>query len=147
MTRKPLAFAALLLLPATLVVAAPAGDKRQAVEMPAMMREHMLANMRDHLTALTEIQSALAAGKYEQAADIAEQRIGMSSLDRHGASHMAPYMPKAMQEIGTHMHRAASRFARTAQEAAVAREPARAIGALAEVMQQCLACHASFKVK
>lgn len=124
-----------------------AADTRQVVELPPMMREHMLANMRDHLTALAEIQAALGAGKYEQAADIAESRIGMSSLDRHGASHMAPYMPKAMQDIGTNMHRAASRFARTAQEGAVAREPARAIGALAEVTQQCVACHSSFKLK
>jgi hypothetical protein len=138
---------AMLLLLLGLATLGAAADTRQAVELPAMMREHMLANMRDHLTALAEIQAALAAGKYEQAADVAEQRIGMSSLERHGASHMAPFMPKAMQDIGTNMHRAASRFARAAQEAAVAREPARAIGALAEVMQQCVACHASFKVK
>jgi cytochrome c556 len=45
------------------------------------------------------------------------------------------------------MHRAASRFARMAVEAGVAKEPARAIGALAEVTQQCVACHASFKLK
>jgi len=126
---------------------AHAADTRQSVPMPLPMREHMLANMRDHLAALSEIHSALATGRYEQAAEVAEQRIGMSSLERHGASHMAPYMPKAMQDIGTNMHRAASRFARVAQEAAVAKEPARAIGALAEVTQQCVACHASFKVK
>ena len=36
-----------------------------------------------------------------------------------GAAHMAPYMPKPMQDIGTQMHRAASRFSRTAQEAVV----------------------------
>ncbi len=124
-----------------------AADTRQPVEPPAMMRAHMLANMRDHLAALAEIQAALGAGQYEQAADVAEQRMGMSSLERHGASHMAPYMPKAMQDIGTNMHRAASRFARVAQEAGVAKEPARAIAALAEVTQQCVACHASFKLK
>jgi cytochrome c556 len=137
----------LLLFLLGLAALGAAADTRQPVELPAMMREHMLANMRDHLTALAEIQAALGAGKYEQAADIAEQRIGMSSLERHGASHMAPYMPKAMQDIGTHMHRAASRFARMAVEAGVAMEPARAIAALAEVTQQCVACHASFKLK
>jgi cytochrome c556 len=138
----------LVLLPLlSLIALAAAADTRQPVELPAMMREHMLANMRDHLTALAEIQAALGAGKHEQAADVAEQRIGMSSLERHGASHMAPYMPKAMQDIGTNMHRAASRFARAAQEAGVAKEPARAIGALAEVTQQCVACHASFRLK
>ena len=124
-----------------------AADMRQAIELPPTMREHMLANMRDHLTALTEIQSALAAGKYEQAADIAENRIGMSSLEKHGAAHMAPYMPKAMQDIGTSMHRAASRFARLAQEAAVNNDLAPALGALGELTRQCVACHAGFAIR
>jgi len=139
--------AVFLMLSGSLLPVAQAADSRQQVELPAPMREHMLANMRDHLTALTEIQLALAAGKYEQAADVAESRIGMGSLERHGASHMAPYMPKAMQDIGTNMHRAASRFSRVALEAALAKEPTRAIGALAEVMQQCVACHAGFRIK
>jgi len=126
---------------------ARAADTRQTISLPVPMREHMLANMRDHLSALSEIQLALAAGRYEEAADIAEQRIGMSSLERHGASHMAPFMPKAMQDIGTQMHRAASRFARAAQESAVTRDAPRAIAALAEVTQQCVACHVSFRLK
>ena len=111
------------------------------------MQEHMLANMRDHLSAIGEIQAALAKAKYNQAADIAEQRIGMSSLQSHSASHMAPYMPKAMQDIGTNMHRAASRFARTAQEAAVSNDLPRALRALGELTQQCVACHGGFKLK
>jgi cytochrome c556 len=135
------------LLFGTLLAAAHAADTRQPVTMPAPMQEHMLANMRDHLTAIGEIQATLAKGKYNQAADIAEQRIGMSSLQSHGASHMAPYMPKAMQDIGTNMHRAASRFARTAQEAAVGNDLPRALGALGELTQQCVACHAGFKLK
>ena len=131
----------------TILTATAADDARQPVTMPAPMQEHMLANMRDHLAALGEIQTALAKGKYNQAADIAEQRIGMSSLQGHGASHMAPYMPKAMQDIGTNMHRAASRFARTAQEAAVGNDLPRALGALGELTRQCVACHASFTLK
>ena len=138
--------AAALLLGATLPANA-ADDARQPVTMPAPMQEHMLANMRDHLTAIGEIQTALAKGNYSQAADIAEQRIGMSSLQSHSASHMAPYMPKAMQDIGTNMHRAASRFARTAQEAAVSNDLPRALRALGELTQQCVACHGGFKLK
>jgi cytochrome c556 len=124
-----------------------AADPRQHVEMPAPMQEHMLANMRDHLAAMGEIQAALAAGKFEQAADIAENRIGMSSLQSHGASHMAPYMPKGMQDTGTNMHRSASRFARTTQEAAVTNDIPRALGALAELTQQCNACHAGYRLR
>lgn len=139
--------AALALSLAALLPAALAADTRQAIEMPAPMREHMLANMRDHLAAMGEIQAALAAGKFEQAADIAENRIGMSSLQSHGASHMAPYMPKPMQDIGTAMHRSASRFARTAQEAQVKGGMPLALNALADLTQQCVACHASFRLR
>jgi cytochrome c556 len=136
-----------LLSLALLSPAALAADARQGVALPPPMREHLLANMRDHLAALGEIQAALAAGRFERAADIAEHRLGMSSLQGHGASHMAPHMPKGMQEIGTGMHRAASRFARTAQEAPVADGLPRALGALAEVTQQCVACHASYRLQ
>jgi len=138
---------ALTLSLVALLSAAQAADTRQAIEMPAPMREHMLANMRDHLAALGEIQAALAKGKFEQAANIAENRIGMSSLQGHGAAHMAPYMPKGMQDTGTAMHRAASRFARTTQEAAVTNDLPRTLGALADLTQQCVACHASYRLR
>jgi hypothetical protein len=132
----------------TLILSDPtaANDARQLVEFPPMMRQHLLSNMRNHLLAITEIQQALSSGSFDQAAEIAEKRIGMSSLISHGASHMAPYMPKAMQEIGTQMHRAASQFAIIAQETAVDGDIKRAIGSLSKITQQCVACHAAFRV-
>jgi len=140
----PLVLAGLLAFPLTL---AAEDDTRVAVDMPAMMRTHMLANMRDHLTAIQEIQSHLAAGEYDAAAEVAEKRLGMSSLETHGASHMAGFMPKGMQETGTAMHQAASRFAVAAQETAVTRDLPRALGALSRVTAQCVACHASYRLK
>jgi len=122
-------------------------DTRQAIDMPPELRTHMLANMREHLIAMGEIQAALAKGNFDEAADIAENRIGMSSLEAHHASHLAPYMPKPMQELGMTMHRTASRFARTAQEAAVEGGVPRALGALSELTQRCVACHASFRLR
>lgn len=127
--------------------ASAAGEARQVVKLPAPMEQHMLANMRDHLAAISEIQQALGKNEYARAGDIAEKRIGMSSLDAHGASHMAPLMPKAMQEIGTRMHKAASQFARVAQETGADGNVQRAIGALSEVTQQCVACHAAYGLR
>jgi cytochrome c556 len=145
--RHTVALAVLTLSLAALLPAADAADNRELVRMPAPMQEHMLANMRDHLAAMGEIQAALAGGQFDRAADIAENRIGMSSLQAHGASHMAPLMPKGMQEIGTAMHRTASRFARTAQEAQVQGDLPRALNSLAELTQQCVACHASYRLR
>ncbi|MES9958281.1 MAG: hypothetical protein ABW086_14630 [Sedimenticola sp.] len=125
---------------------AQAEDKRQFVQMPEMMREHMLANMRDHLLALEEITRYLAGQQYDQAAEVAENRLGMSSLESHGASHMAQFMPREMGAIGTNMHRAASRFALAAKNAELEGGLHKAFSSLSEVMQQCVACHSGYRV-
>ena len=121
-------------------------DSRQLVEFPEMMRDHMLENMRYHLLALTKIQQHLALEEYEKAATVAENRLGMSSLDGHGASHMARFMPAAMQQIGTQMHKAASRFAIIVQEGGLEGSTPKIAEGLAGVMQQFVACHSSYRV-
>jgi hypothetical protein len=139
-----------ILLIAINLLAIPASasdDSRLAVEMPDMMKTHMLSNMRDHLLAINEIQAALAQGKFDLAADAAENRLGLSSLEAHEASHMASFMPKGMEETGNNMHRAASRFAIIAQETAVDRNLPRALDALSQITQQCVACHAGYRLK
>ncbi len=126
---------------------AASGDARQLVQFPEPMRVHTIANMRDHLLSLQEIDVALSKGDFDKAASIAESRLGMSSLEVHGAAHLAPYMPQAMQEIGTRMHRAASRFAVEAQSASVSNDVKPALAALGSVMEQCVACHASYRLQ
>jgi hypothetical protein len=121
-------------------------DARQLVKLPEAMRLHTITSMRDHLQALQEIDVALSQNGFDKAASIAEQRLGMSSLEAHGAAHIAPFMPKAMQEIGTQMHRAASRFAVEAQNGSVSGDVRPALAALGSVMQQCVACHAAYRL-
>ena len=116
-------------------------DKRVFVEMPKMMQEHQLANMRDHLMAINEILIEMGNDNLDKAADIAEARLGMSSLGSHGASHMGKVIPKEMGAIGTSMHKAASRFALKAQEG----DALPAYKALQEVTAACVACHAGYK--
>ena len=133
-----------LMLGAT--IPAVAEDSRQRVEMPSQMREHMLGNMRDHLLALETITRQLANQQYDEAAEVAEVRLGMTSMQSHGASHIAQFMPKGMSAIGTEMHHAASRFSIAAQNAAVDDGLGKAFAALSEVMQQCVACHSGYRV-
>lgn len=122
-------------------------DTRQTVKFPKTLREHTLANMRDHLLALQEIQEALAKQEYDRAGDIAEHRIGMSSLALHGAHDVAKYMPKGMQDAGTAMHRNASRFAVAARDVGATGDVKPALAALAATTAQCVACHAGYRVK
>lgn len=118
-------------------------DPRQWVELPEMMQSHMMTNMRGHLEAINEILIKMANNELDEAAEIAEQRLGMSSLQSHGASHMAKFMPKGMQLAGTSMHRAASRFALKAEEG----EAIPAYAALSEITSACVACHAGYKIR
>jgi hypothetical protein len=111
------------------------------------MKEHTLTNMRDHLLALAQIQAALGRGAYDAAGQIAEQRLGMSSLQSHGAHEMAGFMPEGMQAAGTAMHRSASRFALEAQNSSASGDAKPAMAALATLTQACVACHAGYKFK
>ena len=127
-----------------------AQDTRELVRLPAPMQEHMLGNMRDHLATLNEIIGDVADSKFDEAAKIAEQRLGMSSLSLHGAAHLAPYLPKPMQDIGTSMHHAASRLVIVLQDASITptADAMRGIDrALHEVTTACEACHASYRVR
>ena len=112
-----------------------------------MMREHMLRNMRDHLVALGEITRHLADSQFDTASEIAENRLGLSSLESHGASHMSQFLPQEMGKIGMEMHRAASRFAIEVKNAELEGGHPQALSALSEIVQQCVACHAGFRVQ
>lgn len=122
-------------------------DSRTLVQFPAQMRAHTLISMRDHLLALSEIQEALAKGAYDKAADVAEQRLGMSSLKAHGAHESSKYMPQGMQDLGTSMHHGASRFAIEAKNASATGDLKPALQALSKVTQACVACHAGYRLQ
>ena len=132
-----------LLLAITCTTSAADNDTRQLVQLPKMMQEHMMSNMRDHLAAINEILTYMGNGDPDMAAEVAEQRLGMSSLQSHGASHMAKFMPDGMRQAGMSMHRAASRFAMKAQEG----ELLPAYRSLSEVTSACVACHTDYRIR
>jgi hypothetical protein len=127
--------------------AKPAGDARAEVEFPPELKEHTLANMRDHLLTLQRVQEALSKGAFDAAAQLAESRLGMSSLPLHGAHDVARFMPRGMQETGTAMHQAASRFAIEAGNAGATGDLRPALAALSGLTGQCVACHAAYRLK
>ncbi|MFW2440310.1 MAG: hypothetical protein ACN4GR_13170 [Arenicellales bacterium] len=118
-------------------------DTRELVQLPEMMQQHMMTNMRDHLKSINEILSSLANDDLDTAAQVAEQRLGMSSLESHNASYMAKFMPEGMRKAGTSMHKAASRFALKAQEG----DQLAAYKIFPEITSACVACHAGYRIR
>ena len=122
-------------------------DSRQLVNYPTVLRIHTLANMRDHLQTMGDITDALSKGSFDKASELAEQRLGMSSLEMHSAHEVAKYMPSGMQDAGSAMHRSASRFALVAKDASVTGDLKGVLSSLHQLNQTCVACHAAFRLQ
>ena len=135
-----------IILVAALVITTPSQgepDTRIALNLPAQMQEHLLGNMRQHLVVINKLLGMLGRDELNEAAELAEGELGMSSLDKHGASHIAKFYPKASAQFGTNMHKAASRFARIAEEG----DALVAYRAVGEITENCVGCHATAKVR
>ena len=121
------------------------GDHRQLVSMPDQARQLMRKDMLDHLSALNEIISHLAENNLATAANVAETRMGKSSMGKHRASGMGPgrFMPLEMRNIGWGMHEAATEFSKAAQEGNLNN----AYSALQKVTGSCVACHYTYRTR
>ena len=124
---------------------ASVGDPRQFVSMPKQIRELMRKEMLDHLSALNVIIGFMASNNYEAAADVAESRMGKSTMGKNRATGMGPgrYMPLEMRNIGWSMHDAASELSIAARKGDIKG----AYSALEKVTNACVACHYNYRTR
>jgi len=123
----------------------PDDDPRQLVSMPAPAQKLLRQDMIDHLVVLNQVFSHLAAGEYQQAGELAEARLGNSSMGRHRGTGMGPgrFMPPEMHQLGIAMHQSASELAKTLNE----QDDAKAHAGLQRVTSFCVACHMGFRIR
>lgn len=121
------------------------GDTRQLVSMPDQARELMRKDMLDHLSALNEIIGYLASNNLDAAADVAETRMGRSSMGKHRGTGMGPgrFMPLEMRNLGWGMHDAATEFSKITKQG----DSKSAYSALQKVTSSCVACHYSYRTR
>lgn len=120
-------------------------DLRQLVSMPDEARELMRKDMLDHLSALNEIIGNLASNDLAAASDVAETRLGRSSMGEHRGTGMGPgkFMTSEMRNLGWSMHDAASEFSKVAKED----DLKSAYGALQKITSSCVACHYNYRTQ
>lgn len=123
----------------------PDSDHRQLVSMPNEARQLMRKDMLDHLSALNEIIGLLAENNLDAAADVAETRMGKSSMGKHRATGMGPgrFMPLEMRNIGWGMHESATELSQMAKEGNLQG----AYSALQKITGSCVACHYSYRTQ
>lgn len=126
---------------------APPEDPRTLVQMPALQQALIREDMVDNLSSLNEVLGYLAAGKLNEAAETAEQKMGVSSMGKHaartGGRGPGRFMPEAMRSIGVGMHQAASEFAQVARKG----DRTAAYTALEPVTAACVACHVGYRLR
>ena len=127
------------------VESSSSGDTRQLVSMPDQARKLMRKDMLDHLSALNEIIGYLVSNNLDAAADVAENRMGRSSMGKHRGTGMGPgrFMPLEMRNLGWGMHDAATEFSRIAKQGNLKS----AYSALQKVTSSCVACHYSYRTR
>jgi len=118
-------------------------NTRQYVKFPPKLQLKQMSNMRNHMAALNDILEYLAFGELDKAADVAENRLGLSARHSHDTGNLAKYMPQGMKQAGYKMHSAASSFAKIAKKGNLES----AYEALTEVTRSCVACHAGYRTR
>jgi hypothetical protein len=130
---------------------AVADDGRTIVEMPPKMVSQFQFSMRDYLQTISDIQGNMAKGQFEQAGDLAEQKLGMSAHRRAESVRPQPdlvkYLPPAMRGAGESMHSAASGFAVAAKKAAKTGQTAEAWETMSTLVANCNACHNAYRLR
>ena len=120
-------------------------DTRQLVSMPDQARELMRKDMLDHLSSLNAIIGYLASNNLDAAADVAETKMGRSSMGKHRSTGMGPgrFMPLEMRNLGWGMHDAATEFSKIAKQGNLKST----YSALQKVTSSCVACHYSYRTR
>jgi cytochrome c556 len=120
----------------------PASDGRTAVVLEPGERDLVLAEMRDFLGAVQTITAAVVADQLERVVPAA-RRVGGAA--RHAVPvSLAGKLPLAFKQLGFDTH---ARFDRLALDAEQLGDPQVVLSQLAELLQNCVACHAAYRLE
>lgn len=120
---------------------APSSDSRTAIMLSAGERDLVLAEMRDFLLALQQITSAAVADNMDAVAQAA-QRVGRTAQGEVPLSLVAK-LPLEFKQLGFETH---AKFDQIALDAGQLGDRDHVLEQMAEVMNNCVGCHAGFKL-
>jgi hypothetical protein len=113
-------------------------DNRISLHLAPEMKQHQLSMMRSHLTAIQSIIGLLSAGDFDQAAQIAHTRLGLTEQMK-----MMCAMPgnEQFRRLGLAFHNSADTLGDTLKT----KDLDKSLHALHTTMGYCVQCHATFR--
>ena len=112
-------------------------DTRISLNVSGKKAEHQLLNMRDHLVVVNLIVGYLANDKYDEASELAKDRLGYSTE----MQLMCSSFGEEFGAIGFDFHKSAE----TMSDVFKTKDKKKSLEALNTTMGYCVACHAKFK--
>ncbi len=118
-------------------------DPRQAIELSEEHKAQLLSNMRGALATTQSIVNALAADDMQAVADYARP-LGFKARRQKPKDGLHDALPRSFKMQGKVMHQ---NFDKIADDAETLKDPKHTLQQLAEVMNSCQGCHASFRIE
>jgi hypothetical protein len=118
-----------------------AGDNRQIVPLTEAERTLVTAEMRQMLASIQGITDGLARGDAQAVIDAAS-KSGMSMMQEVPAQIRMKF-PTPFAQLGMASHKM---FDQIAQETKSVKDPAPVLRLISDGMQNCIACHASYRL-
>ena len=115
-----------------------ANDSRISLNLPPKMKQHQLANMRNHLDAVRRIISAMSTEQFDQASDIASNELGLTKKMHSMCRH---FKNETFKEMGMAFHKSGDDLAAVLKSG----DMKGSLQALNTTMNYCVSCHATFK--
>ena len=115
-------------------------DNRQIIPLTEAERAIVAAEMRQMLASVQGVTDALARGDKQAVVDAAS-RSGMVMMQEVPAQIRMKF-PESFMQLGMASHKV---FDRIAQETKTVKNPGPTLKLLSEAMQNCVACHASYR--
>jgi len=113
-------------------------DHRVSLKLTPQMKQHQLANMRSHLEAVRDIIGLMASEKFDEASDIAYNKLGLTPEMEKMCSMFGN---DGFKQIGLAFHKSADDLGSVLKT----KNATKSLQALRSTMNYCIQCHASFR--
>ena len=113
-------------------------DSRIPLGVTGEMKQHQLANMREHVEAIRSITGLMADGKFDDASQIAHDKLGLTTEMQ---AMCGMFNNEAFEKLGLDFHKSGDELG----YALKSKDLDASLRALNKTLQYCVECHATYR--
>ncbi|OGS80767.1 MAG: cytochrome C [Gallionellales bacterium GWA2_59_43] len=113
-------------------------DNRISLNLSPEMKQHQLSNMRSHVEAVQSIVGLLSSGDFDQAAQVAHSRLGLTDEMRKMCTS---FNNDKYNQLGLAFHKSGDELGNVLKS----KDMSKSLQALHDTMNYCVQCHSTFR--